>query len=37
VYRDPYEYSVPGAAKDFLPQFEPPLRHETSEHVPTRH
>ena len=22
VYRGPYEYSVPGAAKDFLPQFE---------------
>jgi len=23
VYRAPYEYSVPGAAKDFTPQFEP--------------
>ncbi len=23
VYRGPYEYSVPGAAKDFTPQFEP--------------
>jgi cytochrome c oxidase subunit 1 len=23
VYRAPYEYSVPGAAKDFSPQFEP--------------
>ena len=23
VYRSPYEYSVPGAAKDFTPQFEP--------------
>jgi len=23
VYRGPYEYSVPGAAKDFSPQFEP--------------
>ena len=23
VYRGPYEYSVPGAARDFLPQFEP--------------
>ena len=22
VYRGPYEYSVPGAAKDFTPQFE---------------
>jgi cytochrome c oxidase subunit I len=22
VYRDPYEYSVPGAAKDYTPQFE---------------
>jgi cytochrome c oxidase subunit 1 len=24
VYRPPYEYSVPGAAKDFTPQSEPP-------------
>lgn len=24
VYRGPYEYSVPGAAKDFTPQTEPP-------------
>jgi cytochrome c oxidase subunit 1 len=23
VYRNPYEYSVPGVAKDYLPQFEP--------------
>ena len=23
VYRGPHEYSVPGAAKDFTPQFEP--------------
>ena len=23
VYRGAYEYSVPGAAKDFTPQFEP--------------
>ncbi len=23
VYRDPYEYSVPGAKKDYSPQFEP--------------
>ncbi len=23
VYRGPYEYSVPGASKDYLPQFEP--------------
>ncbi len=23
VYRAPYEYSVPGAPKDFMPQFEP--------------
>ena len=23
VYRGPYEYSVPGAQKDFTPQFEP--------------
>ena len=23
VYRGPYEYSVPGAARDFSPQFEP--------------
>jgi cytochrome c oxidase subunit 1 len=23
VYRGPYEYSVPGASKDFTPQFEP--------------
>ena len=23
VYRGPYEYSVPGSAKDFTPQFEP--------------
>jgi len=23
VYRAPYEYSVPGAPKDFTPQFEP--------------
>jgi cytochrome c oxidase subunit I len=23
VYRNPYEYSVPGADKDFTPQFEP--------------
>jgi len=22
VYRGPYEYSVPGSAKDFTPQFE---------------
>ena len=22
VYRGPYEYSVPGAAKDFTPSFE---------------
>ncbi len=26
VYRMPYEYSVPGAAKDFLPQNEPPVK-----------
>ena len=26
VYRGPYEYSVPGAAKDFTPQFEPEKR-----------
>jgi cytochrome c oxidase subunit 1 len=25
VYRGPYEYSVPGAAKDFTPQSEPPV------------
>jgi cytochrome c oxidase subunit I len=24
VYRNPYEYSVPGASKDFTPQSEPP-------------
>lgn len=24
VYRGPYEYSVPGASKDYLPQWEPP-------------
>jgi cytochrome c oxidase subunit 1 len=24
AYRGPYEYSVPGAPKDFTPQFEPP-------------
>ena len=24
VYRGPYEYSVPGADKDFTPQTEPP-------------
>ena len=23
VYRGPYEYSVPGAAKDFIPQSQP--------------
>jgi cytochrome c oxidase subunit 1 len=23
AYRGPYEYSVPGAARDFTPQFEP--------------
>jgi len=23
VYRGPYEYSVPGSARDFTPQFEP--------------
>ena len=23
VYRDPYEYSVPGAAQDFVPQYVP--------------
>ena len=23
MYRGPYEYSVPGSAKDFTPQFEP--------------
>jgi hypothetical protein len=22
AYRGPYEYSVPGAAKDFVPQYE---------------
>ena len=22
VYRGPYEYSVPGASRDFVPQFE---------------
>ena len=27
VYRGPYEYSVPGAAKDFTPQFEPETAH----------
>jgi cytochrome c oxidase subunit 1 len=37
VYRDPYEYSVPGAAQDFLPQTQPPLRRESSEHVPSGH
>ena len=26
VYRGPYEYSVPGAAKDFTPQFDEPER-----------
>lgn len=26
VYRGPYEYSVPGAARDFVPQNEPPAR-----------
>jgi cytochrome c oxidase subunit 1 len=24
IYRGPYEYSVPGADKDFTPQTEPP-------------
>jgi cytochrome c oxidase subunit 1 len=28
VYRGPYEYSVPGAATDFTPQDEPPVRGE---------
>jgi cytochrome c oxidase subunit 1 len=23
VYRGPYDYSVPGAAKDFIPQNQP--------------
>ena len=27
VYRGPYEYSVPGAATDFTPQFEPERAH----------
>jgi hypothetical protein len=22
VYRDPYEYSIPGVAQDYLPQFK---------------
>lgn len=26
VYRGPYEYSVPGAARDYVPQNEPPAR-----------
>ncbi len=29
VYRGPYEYSVPGADKDFTPQTEPPKAGET--------
>ena len=30
VYRGPYEYSVPGADKDFTPQWEPPASGATS-------
>ena len=29
VYRGPYEYSVPGHARDFLPQWEPPPGEKT--------
>ncbi len=32
VYRGPYEYSVPGADKDFTPQSEPP---KTEKLLPT--
>jgi cytochrome c oxidase subunit I len=29
VYRWPYDYSVPGAAEDFLPQNFPPQQRKT--------
>jgi len=29
VYRGPYEYSVPGADKDYTPQTEPPKADKT--------
>lgn len=37
VYRDPYEYSVPGAAVDFIPQNEPevPMATPVKESAPT--
>ena len=34
VYRGPYEYSVPGADKDFTPQSEPPVGSPASSALP---
>lgn len=34
VYRGPYEYSVPGADKDYTPQSEPPTGTENTTHSP---
>jgi cytochrome c oxidase subunit 1 len=34
AYRGPYEYSVPGADKDFTPQTEPPAAHPKPEGKP---
>ncbi len=34
VYRGPYEYSVPGADKDYTPQSEPPSDMPGTTHVP---
>lgn len=35
VYRGPYEYSVPGADKDYSPQSEPPTNTPPPAHAPT--
>jgi len=39
VYRGPYEYSVPGALKDYSPQWEPVTETEAAEtaKVPASH
>jgi len=37
AYRGPYEYSVPGAERDFTPQFEPDTRVTETRPIPTLH
>lgn len=37
AYRGPYEYSVPGAERDFTPQFEPDTRAPETRPIPSLH